>query len=177
MRQIGYEFEVEVSDQEEVYESTLPKEIVKELAMIKARAVAEKHEKKQVTVIGADTVVVYDNKILGKPKDEEDAYRMLLMLQGKCHQVYTGTAVIDYDSLGRETAISHAEETNVYVEPMDDAEIRSYIASGEPMDKAGSYGIQGSFAAYISRIEGDYYNVVGLPAAYIYRELKGILNH
>lgn len=172
MQQVGIEFDIEVSDKEEVYHSTVPKEIVKELAMMKAQAVAENHKKKDITVIGADTVVVYDGKILGKPVDEEDAYRMIDMLQGKCHQVYTGVAILRYDAAGEEQVVSHAEETKVYVVPMEPEEIKTYIATKEPMDKAGGYGIQGYFASYIGRIEGDYYNVVGLPIAYVYRKLK-----
>ena len=102
-------------------------------------------------VIGADTVVVLDGKILGKPKDEADAFQMLSALQGRAHQVYTGVAMLD---------------------AMTEAEIRRYIDTGEPMDKAGSYGIQGKFAPFIDRIEGDYYNVVGLPVAYVYQTFK-----
>lgn len=175
MQQVGLQFEVEVSEKEEIYHSTVPEEIVKELALVKAQAVASNHKKQEMTVIGADTVVVYDGKILGKPKDEEDACRMVQMLQGKWHQVYTGVAILDYDADGREKMINHAEETRVYVVPMNPEEIKTYVETKEPMDKAGGYGIQGYFAAYIGRIEGDYYNVVGLPIAYICRELKTLL--
>lgn len=172
LSQIGVEFEVEISDKEEEYDSTIPADIVKELAMKKAQDIAESHERKDLTVIGADTVVVYEGKILGKPTDKEDAFRMIDMLQGQCHQVYTGVAVLIYEKDGTEQIISHAEETKVFVDPMDEQEIKQYVDTGEPMDKAGGYGIQGRFAAYIGRIEGDYYNVVGLPAAYISRQLK-----
>lgn len=174
MQQVGIEFDIETSEEEELYHSTEPEEIVKELALMKAQAVAGHHEKRGITVIGADTVVVYDGKILGKPKDEDDAYRMIEMLQGEYHQVYTGVAILDYDTGGKEQIISHAEETKVYVVSMEPEEIRTYIATKEPMDKAGAYGIQGYFAAYIGRIEGDYYNVVGLPIAYVSGELKKI---
>lgn len=172
LSQIGVEFEVEISNKEEEYDSTIPEDIVKELAMKKAQDIAESHERKDLTVIGADTVVVYEGKILGKPTDKEDAFRMIDMLQGQCHQVYTGVAVLIYEKDGKEQIISHAEETKVFVDPMDEQDIKQYVDTGEPMDKAGGYGIQGRFAAYIGRIEGDYYNVVGLPAAYISRQLK-----
>lgn len=173
LAQIGINFDVLVSGGEERYTSTEPEEIVKELAMAKAENVsAVLEEKESCLVIGADTIVVLDGKILGKPKDEEDAFRMLKSLQGRAHQVYTGTALLDYDTEGTKNVIRHAERTEVFVHAMTDAEIRQYISTGEPMDKAGGYGIQGRFAAYIDRIEGDYYNVVGLPVAYLYQQLK-----
>ena len=123
-------------------------------------------------IIGADTVVAHEGKILGKPKDKEDAARMLEALQGDAHDVYTGVAVICYDKEGQEEVISHAVQTKVYVDVMTEEEIQSYIATGEPMDKAGAYGIQGRFAAHIAKIDGDYYNVVGLPVSYIYKVLR-----
>lgn len=173
LAQIGINFDVLVSGGEERYTSTEPEEIVKELALAKAENVsAVLEEKESCLVIGADTIVVLDGEILGKPKDEEDAFRMLKSLQGRAHQVYTGTALLDYDTEGTKNVIRHAERTEVFVHAMTDAEIRQYISTGEPMDKAGGYGIQGRFAAYIDRIEGDYYNVVGLPVAYLYQQLK-----
>lgn len=173
LAQIGIDFEILVGSGEERYASTEPDEIVKELAFAKAENVAAELETTNSTlVIGADTIVVQDGKILGKPKDEEDAFRMLKHLQGRAHEVYTGTALLEFNERGERTVISHAEKTKVFVHEMDDGEIRRYIASGEPMDKAGGYGIQGRFAAYIDRIEGDYYNVVGLPVAYLYQEMK-----
>lgn len=173
LSQIGVGFEVLVSDGEENYTSTDPAEIVKELALAKAENVAAVVESIENTLlIGADTIVVLDGEILGKPKNEEDAFRMLKHLQGRNHQVYTGTALLAHDEKGEKTVISHAEQTEVFVHAMEDAEIRRYIATGEPMDKVGGYGIQGGFAAYIDRIEGDYYNVVGLPVAYLYQQLK-----
>jgi septum formation protein len=177
LEQIGYTFEIVTSEKEEVYQSTEPQEIVKELALLKAKDVAEKivsdrGEDSDRLIIGADTVVTHQGKILGKPKDKEDAARMLEALQGDAHDVYTGVAVISYDEEGKEEVISHAVGTKVYVDPMTEEEIREYIATGEPMDKAGAYGIQGRFAAHISKIEGDYYNVVGLPVSYIYQVLR-----
>ena len=191
LEQIGISFEVRVSDKEEVYHSLIPEEIVKELALSKAENVAddlwEKQEQvKQISfdkknnvlldtiVIGADTIVVSDGSILGKPKDEADAVRMIRSLQGRSHKVYTGVAILDYDDEGKRKSVVHAVETEVFVNPMSDEEIREYAATGEPLDKAGAYGIQMQFAAYIERIDGDYYNVVGLPVSYVYRQLKEI---
>ena len=191
LEQIGISFEVRVSDKEEVYHSLIPEEIVKELALSKAENVSddlrEKQEQvKQISfdkknnvlldtiVIGADTIVVSDGSILGKPKDEADAVRMIRSLQGRSHKVYTGVAILDYDDEGKRKSVVHAVETEVFVNPMSDEEIREYAATGEPLDKAGAYGIQGQFAAYIERIDGDYYNVVGLPVSYVYRQLKEI---
>lgn len=178
MAQIGLEFEVAVSKKEECYESTIPEEIVKELALMKAGNVASelaaKYELKDIIIIGADTIVALDDQILGKPKDEEEAFEMLTNLQGRAHQVFTGTAILSYDESGERLVQNHAAETKVYVHEMDQDEILTYIRSGEPMDKAGAYGIQGAFAAYIDRIEGDYYNVVGLPVSYLYQQLKNI---
>ena len=181
MAQIGLEFEVIVSEKEEYYKSNTPEAIVKELALMKAENVASKLksdcEAKDIIVIGADTIVVLDGRILGKPKDEEEAYRMLMSIQGRPHQVFTGVAILDFDGNGACQTYSHSVETKVYVHEMDEQEIRSYIKSGEPMDKAGAYGIQGGFAAYIDKIEGDYYNVVGLPISYLYQQLKYILGN
>ncbi|MCI8767050.1 MAG: septum formation protein Maf [Ruminococcus sp.] len=193
LEQIGIEFEIVVSDAREHYKSTRPEEIVRELALMKAEHVAKEVERREkeraeqasiprletgevhlcnVVILGADTIVVRDGQILGKPSDEEEAFSMLKSLQGRMHQVYTGVAVLNFDGSGSLRTISHAEETKVYVHEMTDEEIRRYIAAGESMDKAGAYGVQGRFAAYIDRIEGDYYNVVGLPVAYLYHTVK-----
>lgn len=178
LAQIGARFEVRTSGREEVYHSTVPEEIVRELAIMKAENVAEDLADEQgrtpedTIVIGADTIVVLDGKILGKPKDEKDAADMIGALQGRSHEVYTGVAILDYGARGKKNVSVRAVGTKVYVNSMDEAEISAYIATGEPMDKAGAYGIQGRFAAYIDRIEGDYYNVVGLPVSYVYQALK-----
>lgn len=180
LSQIGVSFEVRTSGREEIYHSAIPEEIVRELALMKAENVAgdltdEQNEAPNDTiVIGADTIVVLDGKILGKPVDEKDAADMIGALQGRSHEVYTGVAILDYDAQGEKNVSVHAVGTKVYVNPMDEAEISAYIDTGEPMDKAGAYGIQGRFAAYIDRIEGDYYNVVGLPVSYVYQALKRI---
>lgn len=177
LEQIGVEFEVKVSGKEEVHYSLDPAAIVKELALMKAENVAEElgaadTQEKDLIVIGADTVVVLDGEILGKPKDEADAERMLKALQGRSHDVYTGAAFLTYGRNGDKEVCSYAVGTRVFVNPMTENEIRAYIATGEPMDKAGAYGIQGRFAAYIEKIEGDYYNVVGLPVSRVYETLK-----
>lgn len=175
MEQAGYEFEIQVSHKEEVYTSTTPDEIVKELALLKAKDIAEQNDMKNLVVIGADTVVAHKGMILGKPGSREDAFQMIQGFQGDKHQVYTGVAILDYDVDGKETIINHAVKTDVYVNPMTDDEIWKYIETDNVMDKAGSYGIQSGFAIHIEKIEGDYFNVVGLPISYIYEEMKKIL--
>ena len=179
LAQIGADFEVRVSNKEEIYHSTVPEEIVKELALMKAENVAEELAEenasgavKSTVVIGADTIVVLDGKILGKPADEEDAVRMLNSLQGRRHDVYTGVAVLDYDENGEKHVYNYSVGTAVYVNEMTEEEIRAYVETKDPLDKAGAYGIQGRFAAHIDRIEGDYYNVVGLPVSRVYRSLR-----
>lgn len=133
---------------------------------------------RNILIIGADTVVAVDGQILGKPSDKEDAVRMLEKLSGRCHEVYTGVTLLYWDR-GAESKpggqvlrrVFH-EVTKVYFYPMSAREITSYVASGDCMDKAGAYGIQGLCAKYIRRIEGDYNNVVGLPVARLYQEIK-----
>ena len=179
LEQVGVEFEQRVSGKEERYTATEPKEIVKELALMKAENVASDIEAEKgllidTVVIGADTIVVLDGQILGKPRNEEHAFEMLQNLQGRSHEVYTGVAFLSYNKEGKKEVISHAVETKVNVHEMSEKEIREYVATKDPMDKAGGYGIQGVFAAYIDGIEGDYYNVVGLPVSYVYQQLKEI---
>lgn len=179
LAQIGADFEVRVSNKEEIYHSTVPEEIVKELALMKAENVAEELTEENpaatvnsTVVIGADTIVVLDGKILGKPSDEKDAVRMLAGLQGRRHDVYTGVAVLEYDENGEKHVYNYSVGTAVHVNGMTDEEIRAYVETKDPLDKAGAYGIQGRFAAHIDRIEGDYYNVVGLPVSRVYRTLR-----
>ena len=179
LAQIGADFEVRVSNKEEIYHSTVPEEIVKELALMKAENVASELAEENASgavnstvVIGADTIVVLDGKILGKPADEADAVRMLNSLQGRRHDVYTGVAVLDYDENGEKRIFNYSVGTAVYVNEMTEEEIRAYVETKDPLDKAGAYGIQGRFAAHIDRIEGDYYNVVGLPVSRVYRTLR-----
>lgn len=126
-----------------------------------------------IIVLGADTVVACDGKILGKPADTEAAVAMLTMLQGREHEVYTGVTIL-YEENGERKTLTFHEKTTVHFYPMTDAQIREYVATGDPMDKAGAYGIQGLCARYISGIVGDYNNVVGLPVGRVYQELHGL---
>lgn len=171
LEQIGISFHIRVSQKEERYTSIEPRAIVEELALMKAENVASELDRTGKAVIGADTIVVLDGRILGKPKDDQDAFDMLSALQGRTHEVYTGVAVLICENEKKKTVI-HSECTKVQVSAMTEEEIRGYIATGECMDKAGGYGIQGLFAAYIEGICGDYYNVVGIPVSYIYHVLK-----
>lgn len=166
LTQIGITFEIQKAEGEEVITSDVPAEVVKELSMQKACEVAGKCDGD--VVIGADTVVAANGQILGKPKDEEDAMRMLRLLQGKSHEVLTGVTVLLREP---QKTISFVEVTRVHVFPMTEAQMNAYVKSGDPMDKAGAYGIQGKFAAYVSGIEGDYNNVVGLPVGRLYQEV------
>ena len=185
LEQIGLEFEICPAKGEEIITKTIPEEVVMELSKQKAEEVAAMvstyaQEHKDITtpsdilVIGADTVVAYDGKILGKPVDEADAKRMLTMLSGNTHSVFTGVTLVLIDKSGRAGELVFYEKTDVKMHEMTELEIDRYIATGEPMDKAGSYGIQGKCAIYIEKIEDDYNNVVGLPIARIYQELKKI---
>ena len=183
LEQIGAEFVICPAKGEEVITETDPSAVVMELSRQKAEEVAygvliynEQHADlttpQDILVIGADTVVAYENQILGKPKDEEDARRMLTMLSGKTHSVYTGVTFVFIDKEGRTGEHCFFEKTDVCMYPLKEEEIDRYIKSGDPMDKAGSYGIQGRFAIHIKEIRGDYNNVVGLPVARLYQELQ-----
>ena len=168
----GVIFQVCAADGEETITSDKPEEIVRELSEQKATAVALNFDMEEGTVvIGADTIVSYNNEILGKPVDESDAFKTLKMLQGNIHQVYTGVTVLIKKN-GKWEDISFSESTDVSFYPVSDEEIRTYIASGEPMDKAGSYGIQGGFGIYVKEIRGEYTNVVGLPVGRLFYEMK-----
>lgn len=171
LEQMGASFEIKVSQKEEVITSTNPKEVVKELSMMKAQDIAETVDGPAV-IIGADTVVAHEGKILGKPKDKADAVRMVSGLAGDEHHVYTGVCLLIKEEDGTVRDITFAEGTKVSVYGMTEKEIEDYVDSGEPMDKAGAYAIQGLFAPFIKEISGDYYNIVGLPIAGIYQRLK-----
>lgn len=158
-------FDVMPSDAQEITTKTEPNEVVMELASIKAKDIYKKSEK-QSMIVGADTVVAYQGQILGKPTDEADAKRMLTMLSGQTHEVYTGVCIIE-DGKTK----TFYEETKVTFYEISDEQIDHYIKTGEPMDKAGSYGIQGKAAVFIKGIEGDYYNVVGFPIARFLQEI------
>jgi septum formation protein len=164
------EFTVQPSTGEEVIKETLPDKVVMQLSKDKAMEIAAVSEYGTV-IIGADTVVAAGDKILGKPKDREDAFRMISGLRNQSHRVYTGVTLVYHGAQG-DVISNFACETKVYVYDMTDEEIWSYIETGEPMDKAGAYGIQGRFAEYVSHIEGDYNNVVGLPLSALLQEAK-----
>lgn len=182
LKQIGIEFSVCVSDANENNHSSLkPEEVAVTNSEIKALDVYGKlhvKETEPMIVIGADTVVTVDGLILGKPKDYEDAYSMLSRLQGRSHEVCTGITIVISGDMASDTGLVIPEKniikkqtfssTKVYINPMSDEQIKQYIDTGDPFDKAGGYGIQGMFARHISRIEGDYYNVVGLPVSLVY---------
>jgi septum formation protein len=169
IRTITENFEVIVSPVEEI----LPDDITPEdapvyLAGIKARAVAEEYPGR--IVIGADTVVILDGVILGKPADPDDAARMLHTLSGRTHAVITGCCIIQGE---RERRFSQRTEVAFY--PLTDREIAEYVASGDPLDKAGAYGIQGKAGLFVEGITGDYFNVMGLPIGLLNRELRSFL--
>lgn len=164
----GFDFKsVPATGEENIPDGTSPSDAVLMLSRQKAQEIAEKYP--DDIVIGADTVVALGNEIMGKPKDEQDAFDMLKKLSGKTHSVLTGVSVISPDK-----HIHFYEKTEVEFYPLGDDEIWRYIASGEPMDKAGAYGIQEKGAMFVKRINGDFYNVVGLPVARLARELKSV---
>lgn len=178
LEQIGMAFEVMPSDIEEKTASRVPCEMVMELSGMKAMDIFEKlplEERELVIVAGADTVVAFKEQIMGKPSDRKNAEEMLSLLQGKTHQVYTGVTLIwQKEKEKQPSKLSFYEKTEVSMYPMSMQEIRGYVDTGEPMDKAGAYGIQGKCAAFIKEIRGDYYNVVGLPIGRLYQEIKKI---
>ena len=205
LKQIGLEYEVLVSDAEEKVTSRSPGKVVEELAGQKAACVYIKYflqteenvpvvvqehcpinqniERQAVEsvsddllIISADTVVACDGQILGKPKDAEDAKVMLRSLQGRAHEVYTGVTFLYRREKDADVKMhTFHEATKVHFYPMTEEEIAAYVATGDPLDKAGAYGIQGLCARYISGIEGDYNNVVGLPVGRLYQELKNFI--
>lgn len=165
--QVGVRFAVDPAHIDETRrEGEEPEEYVQRLALEKARATFARHP--EDVVLGADTTVVLDGEIMNKPVDAADARRMLRALSGRAHQVYTGVAVV---RAGEE--LVRLERTDVVFGAVPEDELEGYVASGEPMDKAGAYGIQGYAARWIPRIEGDYFNVVGLPLAVVVRMLEG----
>lgn len=159
LRQIGVDFEVVPSEVDETNDLNLdPEEYAIEISYRKASDISKKIDGKYL-IVAADTIVV-KNGIMGKPKDENEAFQMLKGLQDTWHEVITGIVVIDTES---GSVIRELEKTRVKMKPLSDLEIKCYIKSGEPMDKAGSYGIQGLGALIVEKIEGCYFNVVGLP--------------
>jgi septum formation protein len=166
LSQAGLDFTVESADiNEDPQTNEPPAKYVQRLAVEKAQAVWERHKSDEdaadpITVLGADTTVVVDGEILGKPASEAEARRMLERLSGRTHQVMTGIAAVT-----RNTIVSDVEITQVFFDLIDEHELLHYLASGEPLDKAGAYGIQGYAARWIPRVEGCYFNVMGLPIA------------
>lgn len=169
LARITTEFEVCPADVDEsLSPDCTPKQNVQQLAQRKARAIFEQAEANAL-VIAADTIVVCDDTILGKPRDEVDAVQMLHMLSGRAHQVMTAVCVKT-----AETELAEVSVTDVTFRTLRDAEIKAYVSSGEPMDKAGAYGIQGKGGLFVSGIHGDYYGVMGLPICMLYEMLQQV---
>ncbi|MBI5848056.1 MAG: septum formation inhibitor Maf [Nitrospirae bacterium] len=165
---IGLKFRVDVSDYEEDLGLKLkPHELAQYLSFEKARAVADKH--RDAVIIAADTFIVFRGKLLGKPHTHKEAMRMLTLLNGKSHSVITGYTVFDTNT-GKKS--SRSIETKVWFRKMADAELRAYVRTEEPLDKAGAYAIQGIGSLIVKKIEGDYFNVIGLPVSSLAATLK-----
>lgn len=180
LTQAGIEFSIITSDADETPTKTVPEEIVMELSLRKGEDVFSKvvkegklNPKEENVIIAADTLVFFGQDRMGKPKDKADAVRMLKELSGNSHDVITGVTLI-YTNNNEKKVETFFEKTEVFVYDLTDAEIDAYVATGEPMDKAGAYAIQGYFGKYIKGIKGEYANVVGLPIARLYYELKRI---
>lgn len=173
LEMLGFNVEVRPSECDENIQAASPEELVMKLSGLKCQDVAGKivHMKgpAEKIILGADTIVVSDKGILGKPSDEADAFRMLKILSGKAHTVFTGVTIIDIET-GKK--FTFAEHTEVIFYDITDEEIREYIGTGEPMDKAGAYGIQGRGAFLVKEIRGDFYTVMGLPAARVWHTLR-----
>lgn len=172
LEKIGLPFDGTAAKGEERITQKSPAAVVMELSRQKAEEIAAA-QTGDCIIIGADTVVARGDKIMGKPKDAADAKQMLRSIADDCHQVYTGVTLIRTGA--HPQSVTFQEKTDVFLYPISDAELDAFIASGDPMDKAGAYGIQGDFAIYVKRIAGDYYNVVGLPIGRVYQELKRML--
>ena len=163
----GLDFVVRVADIDERMDpEKAPFDEVSRVSRLKAEAVARKPDD---VVIAADTIVVCEGEVLGKPRSEEDAFRILMLLSGRHHEVMTGMTVLRGDEL-----VTHTEVTKIHFRQLHPDEIRAYIASGEPMDKAGAYGIQGGAALFADEMVGDYYNVMGLPVCRLGQLLREI---
>lgn len=159
------DFTIQVADIDETMDPDLPaRDEVARVSRLKAEAIIREPED---IVIAADTIVVCENEVLGKPKDEADAFRMLKLLSGRDHQVMTGMTV-----LKGQQVVSCTEITDIHFRELSDKEILAYIQTGEPMDKAGSYGIQGGAAVFAEKLVGDYFNVVGLPVCRLHQILQ-----
>ena len=168
LKDTGIEFVIEPSNiDESVADKLKPVDMVLELSKLKAEHVASKYP--MDTIIGADTIVVHEDVVLGKPKDEADAYRMLKKLSGDVHMVYTGVTIIKGVFVK-----SFVSEAKVYMKQISDLEIKDYIATKEPLDKAGAYAIQGVGGKFIDHYQGDFFTIVGLPLKELKEALKEI---
>lgn len=169
LNQIGLKFDVVPSKYEEDMSLKMaPRKLAEFLSLNKALDVAKRIKDKNCVIISADTFIVYKNHRLGKPHTPEKALQTLKKLNGKVHSVVTGFTLIDKDS-GKK--VTKSVETKIYFRKLSDRQLKNYIATGEPLDKAGAYGIQARGVALIKKIEGDYYNVVGLPLSALIDEL------
>ena len=180
---VGADYIVIPSDKEEDMSGHEPSTLVEKLSKMKAEDVAAKIKGRvdigslskdylNSVVIGCDTVVAYEGKILGKPHDEERAFEMIRDFAGRSHHVFTGVCLLILEDGQVKQNVNYSVSTAVNVSPMTDDEIRAYIATGETLDKAGAYAIQGRFCPFIESIDGDYYNIVGYPISSIYHELN-----
>lgn len=168
---ISNEFNVQTIEVDETIDNyKSPTDLVKKIASKKIKAYLKQFGKDEV-IICADTIVVKEDMILGKPKDKEDALRMINLINDSYHYVYTCVSISYYGKIK-----TFLEKTKVYVTKINDEEIDEYINTKEPYDKAGAYAIQGAFAKFITKIDGDYYNVMGLPVSRLYQELKQLSN-
>ncbi len=169
LKLLNLEYDVIPSDCDEniAYES--PEELVENLSKLKAGDVLEKNRLTDCLVVGADTIVVFEEKVLGKPADADEAFEMLSKLSGNRHIVYTGVTIIDSDT---KKTVSFHEKTDVYMYDVSEKEIKDYIDTKDPFDKAGGYGVQSKGAFLVRAVDGDFYTVVGLPVARLYHELK-----
>jgi septum formation protein len=173
LQQIGVEHDIIIPDSDETpLPNEAPVDLVRRLSLLKARSVADRVG--TGIILGSDTIVVLDDDILSKPVDTDDAITMLRRLSGRTHTVYTGYALIDIDN---NRTINSYQTADVTFRTLDDAEIEAYVATGSPLDKAGSYGIQDDYGAvFIEKIDGDYYSVVGLPISRVYLALRELVS-
>ena len=173
MSLIREDFTVEIPGVDEsVPDNVETEDIAEYLSGIKAGAVFDGHDNEAVVVTGSDTVVIYGDRVLGKPRSRQDAYDMLKTLSGRTHEVRTGVTVIYRTESGEEGRLSFTDHAKVEFYELTDQELEEYISTGEPLDKAGAYGIQGRGALLVRKIDGDYYSVVGFPGGRLNRELK-----
>jgi septum formation protein len=168
LEKLGLKFEVDASNcEEEIDPSQEPAELVRRISMTKAKSVAQRHQ--DAVIIAADTIGVIGKKLLGKPHTADEACKMLAQISGKSHEVITGFSVLD---TATNKIVSGTVSTKVYIKKLAKREIDAYVQTGEPLDKAGAYGIQGLGAVIVEKIEGDYYNVMGLPLSALAEVLK-----